>query len=439
MLIFIVEDDKWYADLLEYQLQLHPDYKVVKYKTGAEMLENMHQKPDIVSLDFRLPDIKGDVLLEKIKAIDPDVHVIIVSGQEDISLAIDLLRKGAHDYIVKNKDARNRFRQNFVEIEEKKRIKDQINQLQNNDGSDDDEWKQIYVGESKAALNIIKEIKNVIKSDLDFCISGELGTGKEDIVRLIHKKSSRSNHNIRVFDFKKHAPEEFYEAIFGNSELKKEGLINECKGGSLLLKNIEDSSTSIQLELLEWKNKSKKNDVRFILSSKTPVVKLLEDDKIDHNLHYKICGFTIKLPPLRERVEDILIITKKIIYNYCEENNLTLIKLSKKAENKLQAYYYPGNTKELQNVVEAAIIRSNKYLIEDTDIVFDENDEELEFIKKEMPLKDYNAKIIQHFLDKYNYDVLFVASKLEIGKSTIYRMINKGEVVLKREKHKSGK
>lgn len=433
MLIFIVEDDKWYADLLEYQLQLHPDYEIVKYRTGAEMLENLHRKPDIISLDYRLPDIKGDVLMDKIKAVDPDVYIIIVSGQEDISLAVDLLRRGAYDYIVKNKDARNRFRKDFVEIEERKKIKDEITLLKSNFENTHD-WEKLLVGKSNQALKLIQEIKSIASSPLNFCISGEKGIGVDKIIHLIHENSLFSKDALKYIDIHSFETPEAIESTLLES---KKGLIEAFKG-TLVFQNFEDTPLDIQSKIIDALKKIKeKNQFRCVLFGNKPIKRWVEEGKIDTDFYYDFCGFNLKIPPLRERVEDIGYIADQIIYDYCEKNNLTLVKLSKKAERKLKAYHFPGNIDELENVVNAAIVRSNNYIIEENDIIFDDEDEELDFIKKEMPLKDYNAKIIQHFLDKYNYDVLLVAKKLEVGKSTLYRMINKGEVTLKRPKHKS--
>ena len=128
-LIFVVEDNEWYRKLLVHSLESNPDFRVESFATGEEFLGQIGRNPDIVSLDFRLPDTKGDVLLQKIKNYNEEIEVLIISEQEDIEIAVDLLKKGAFDYIVKEKNIRNKLLQSIKHIQDRRGLKSEIRKL----------------------------------------------------------------------------------------------------------------------------------------------------------------------------------------------------------------------------------------------------------------------------------------------------------------------
>ena len=133
--IFIVEDDLWYSEVLEYLLKLNPDCEVEKFSSGAEFLKNLHRRPSLVTLDYSLGDYTGDELLKKIHNFDPRIPVIMVSGQEDITTALELLRAGAADYIVKNTEAKERLWNAVRNIREKAALENEIDDLRAEVGS----------------------------------------------------------------------------------------------------------------------------------------------------------------------------------------------------------------------------------------------------------------------------------------------------------------
>lgn len=436
MLVFIVEDDQLYADILNNQLQLHPDITTKKIKTGGELLAMMHLQPDVISLDYSLPDYNGDKLMSKIFEINSDVDVIFISNIKEISKIVDLIRNGAYDFIEKNKSAKNRFRKDIVELYEKFSIKNEINKLKTGKLKHLD-WSELNIGESRKALQLINEINTIASSELNFCISAEKGLRSEQVVQLIHNKSELKDKEFKVIDFKLFKDEEEYNDQLlspKNGVLAAPGL-----EGTVLFKNFEISSDLFQLKLkrILKNNLSKKNNIRFALYSDKNIRLLTDNKAIDEGIYQEFCAFTLSIPPLRDRPVDILRICNQMIYKICEEQNLPLIQLSKKAQKKLKNYPFPGNIDELEKVVKASISRSNQYIIEANDIVFDQTTEEEEnFLRKEMTLKEYTSKIVQFFLDEYNDDVLLVAKKLKVGKSTLYRMINNGSVELKTKKEK---
>ncbi|MEL6193766.1 MAG: response regulator, partial [Bacteroidota bacterium] len=107
--VFVVEDDEWYRELLAYNLELNPDYQITKFETGTDCIQALNQRPDIITLDYRLPDMEGSEVLKRIKEFDPEIEVIIISEQENIETAVELLKMGAYDYLVKAQDIRDRL------------------------------------------------------------------------------------------------------------------------------------------------------------------------------------------------------------------------------------------------------------------------------------------------------------------------------------------
>ena len=127
--VFVVEDDEFYGEILEYHLSLNPDITVTKFSTGKDFLDNLDKRPSAVTLDYSLPDISGEEVLKKIKDYDADIPVVIISGQEDIKTAITLLKDGAYDYIVKDEDTKDRIWNTIRNIKEKHVLKEEISQL----------------------------------------------------------------------------------------------------------------------------------------------------------------------------------------------------------------------------------------------------------------------------------------------------------------------
>jgi two-component system response regulator AtoC len=146
------------------------------------------------------------------------------------------------------------------------------------------------------------------------------------------------------------------------------------------------------------------------------------------DLYYRLLGITIELPPLRDRGSDIILLAKYFVQNFCTDNKLQVKDFSPEAVEKLMNYHYPGNVRELRAVVEIAAVMSEERMISTGDIIFSHSGDVDDFMKMEMTLDEYNARIIRWYLDKYNSNVLKVAEKLDVGKSTIYRMLKEGKL-----------
>lgn len=127
--IFIVEDDPWYGEILEYHLSLNPDYSISRFTNGKDCLANLHKKPDLITIDFSLPDYNGDVLYQKIRDNDDTIPVIVISGQEEISIAVNLLKMGVADYIIKDDNTKDILWNTVIKIKETGKLKREVAQL----------------------------------------------------------------------------------------------------------------------------------------------------------------------------------------------------------------------------------------------------------------------------------------------------------------------
>jgi len=188
--IFIVEDDPWYMDILEYHLQLNPEYEVEKYETGKDCLNNLYKRPSAITLDYTLPDMKGKEVLKKIKELSPETSVIIISGQEDITTAVELLKEGAYDYIVKDEDTKDRLWNSLRNLKENVKLKQENTQLKEKIGKKY-EFSKIMVGDSPAIKKIFPLVERALDNNITVSITGETGTGKELVAKAIHYNSKQ--------------------------------------------------------------------------------------------------------------------------------------------------------------------------------------------------------------------------------------------------------
>ncbi len=183
--VFIVEDDPIYMRLVKYVFELNPDFNIRFFTTGQECINNLHLKPSIISLDFNLPDMKGDQVLQKIKNYNKDISVVILSGQQNIEVAVKLLKSGAYDYIVKNEETKDRLHLAIQRLASNISLKQEVEVLKD-ELEDRYDFSKSIIGNSKPMQKLFKMIDKAIKTNISVSITGETGSGKEIIARSIH-------------------------------------------------------------------------------------------------------------------------------------------------------------------------------------------------------------------------------------------------------------
>ncbi|MDX5346008.1 MAG: sigma-54 dependent transcriptional regulator, partial [Hymenobacteraceae bacterium] len=336
--IFIVEDDIWYSELLEYHLSLNPDYEIYKYHSAKDCLQNLHQKPSVVTLDYSLPDKNGADVLKKIKEFDPEIQVVIISGQEDIATAVDLLRKGAYDYIVKDEEAKDRLWNTISNIRQNVDLRTEIEQLKEEVGQKYD-FSNVIIGNSDAIKRIYTLIDKASRTNITVSVTGETGTGKELVAKAIHYNSDRRKKPYVAVNVAA-IPKELIESeLFGHEKgsftgavSRRIGKFEEANKGTIFLDEIGELDINLQAKLLRVLQEKEVTrvggnsvvpiDARIIVATHKNLLEEVKKGKFREDLYYRLLGLPIALPPLRDRGNDIIVLAKHFADEFCKENKL---------------------------------------------------------------------------------------------------------------------
>lgn len=437
--VYIVEDDDWYAKLIEYNIKLDEDHEVKIFESGEACLKELKNQPDVITLDYKLPDIKGEEMMKKIKDYNPDIEVVIISEQEKIETAVELLKLGAFDYIVKSKDIRDRLLSVIRNIKKQSGLKEKIRNLQEEVEQKYD-FENSIIGNSKSIKKIYRLIEKAIQTNIVVTITGETGTGKELVAKAIHYNSDRKKNPFIPINMAAIPSELIESELFGHekgaftgAQNTRIGKFEEADSGTLFLDEIGEMDLTLQAKLLRvlqekevtrvGSNKSKKINCRIIVATNRNLQQEVKKGNFRDDLYYRLFGLTIQMPPLRDRDNDIIILAKHFISSNCKENNMPEKVLSRETQKKLMSYAYPGNVRELKSVIDLAVVMANGPEIEAEDITFSKDDTDPEFINKELTLREHNLRIVKAYLKKYDENVKQAADALDIGFSTIYRML----------------
>ena len=444
--IFIVEDDPWYGEILEYHLSLNEDYIISRFTTGKECIANLHKKPDLITIDFSLPDFTGDKLYQRIKEIDDSIPVLAISGQEEITVAVNLLKMGVTDYIIKDENTKDMLWNAVINIRKMGKLKKEVEQLKEELGQKFAFEKSIK-GQSPSLQKVFVLMEKATKTNINVSITGETGTGKEVVSKAIHYNSERKKKPFVAVNMAA-IPKELIESeLFGHEKgaftgaiARKAGKFEEANTGTIFLDEIAEMDLSLQSKLLRvlqerevirvGGNEKVKLDIRLIIATHKNLADEVKKGNFREDLYYRIIGLPIELPPLRERGNDVLILGKFFMDEFAKENKLGSITLSKEAKEKLMGYHFPGNIRELKSMLELACVMCNENEIMEADITFNSTKNEDFFSMEQKTLRQYTCDIIKYYLKKYDDDVMMVADKLDIGKSTIYKMLQQKEIVL---------
>ncbi len=441
--IHIIEDNEWYNKLLLHSLSLNPDYIIKSFFSATDFFNNRGEAADVITLDYRLPDMDGIEVLQKIKNLNPDSEVIVISEQDNISTAVELLKRGAYDYIVKEKDIRDRLLSTVNNIRKNSHLKKRISVLEKEVQKKYD-FQSSIVGSSPVILNIFQLIEKAISVNITVTITGETGTGKEVVAKAIHYNSSRKNKPFVAVNMSAIPAELVESELFGHEKgsftgamARRIGKFEEANGGTLFLDEIGEMNIAFQAKLLRvlqekevvrvGSNTPVKIDCRIIVATHRNLQTEIKNGNFREDLYYRLFGLLIELPPLRERGKDILILSKYFMEKFCQENNLKVKSFSEDAQKKLLVYSFPGNVRELKSVIELAVVMGSSDEIQANEISLSATDMLNEILNEELTMKEYELRILKSYLKKYNDNIKIVAEKLNIGQSTIYRLLKNNE------------
>jgi DNA-binding NtrC family response regulator len=445
--IFIVEDDSWYGEILNYHLSLNPDYEIIRFESAKACLARLSEKPNLITIDYSLPDMNGLELLKKIKSTLNDTPVIVISGQEEVNTAVELIKNGAADYITKDDNTKDLLWNAIIRIKENQNLKQEVEHLKEELGKKY-EFDKTIIGKSKAITKIFGLLEKATKTNINVSISGETGTGKELVAKAIHYNSDRKKKNFVAVNMAA-IPKELIESeLFGHEKgaftgavARKLGKFEEADKGTIFLDEIAEADLNLQTKLLRvlqerelvrvGGNDTVKLDVRIIVATHKNLADEVKKGNFREDLYYRVIGLPIELPPLRDRENDVLLLAKYFSDSFCKDNKMPLLHLSTLACEKLCNYPFPGNVRELKAIVDLAAVMCDGKEITEHDIMFNAAKGNDFFMTEEKTLKDYTNYIVEHFMNKYDNDIPKVAEKLEIGKSTIYKMIQNSDIIIK--------
>jgi DNA-binding NtrC family response regulator len=351
---------------------------------------------------------------------------------------------GAYDYITKSNDIKERLLNTIQNLTKDLSLKKEISTLRK-EVQKKYSFRQTILGDSLAIKNVYELVEKALDTNITVIISGETGTGKELVAKAIHYNSKRKEKPFVAVNVPAIPSELIESELFGHEKgsftgasFRRIGRFEEADGGTLFLDEIGEMEQNLQTKLLRvlqekeivriGSNKPVKTDCRIIAATNKILKEEVKKGKFREDLYYRLLGLPIELPPLRERANDILILASHFIESFCMENNIPLKRLTAEAQKILMNYSFPGNVRELKSLVELAVTLSVKEEIEASDFVLDPGEPFSAVSGDNLTLREYEMKILKATLKKFNNDINLTARKLDIGVSTIYRLLKENKV-----------
>jgi two-component system, NtrC family, response regulator AtoC len=388
----IIEDDKNTLDLFSYQLTSE-GFEVAQAENGKEGLDLISKEDfDVILTDLNLPDINGIDLVAQSRGLAPNTEIIVVTGNDSAEKAIEATRVGAFGYIVKPVDfgelmidvrnaveRRQQYKINQRQAEEIRTLRGRLTIPEAYEG---------VVGSSRAMQQIFELVDNVADSDANILILGESGTGKEVIANAIHYKSSRNSKPFVKVNCSA-LPKELIESqLFGHvkgaftgANSDKTGFIGQANGGSLLLDEIAEMPIDLQPKLLRvlqekayqpvGSEKMREADFRLICATNRDPFEAISDGALREDLYYRINTIEIRIPPLRERMDDVPVLAEYFLKQFASKYDRPDSRFSPQCYHQMLRYHWRGNVRELQNTIERALLLSKNGTIERLDLPVD--------------------------------------------------------------------
>jgi two-component system response regulator AtoC len=442
--IFILQNDEIFAKRIEFQILKRKkcSCNVKSFSSINEILFEKVGIPDIVIMNYNVSDSVSDDFILKLKKINPNISIIVVSEQENIKTAVRIMKMGVEEYLFKDESTIKSIDEVLNRLIKKLKIKRELDY-------DRKTIREKYrfenlIGESAAIKKVHEDILKVLNSKINISLHGEEGSGKELIAQIIHYNSDRFTGPFLSVNLNALPDEYFEESLFGIDASVlgvkfKQGVFERANKGTLYLSGFNSLSEQKKLRVLKvLQSKELRRlggeesltslDFRLIMSYNYSFDQLITKKLMDETSYFSIMGVSIEIPPLRERKDDIVPFANNFLRQYAAENNIEHLSLTEGAELLLQSHSYSGNIHELKSIIDVAAALRNSDVITENDISFKNNYSLKGFLNEENTLKGYTNGIIKHYMDKYENNVLVVAEKLDVGKSTIYRMIKNGEI-----------
>jgi DNA-binding NtrC family response regulator len=433
--ILIVDDEESVRDSL-YNWFIEDGYRVECAENATKALSILESDNfDIVLADIKMPGMDGLEMLKRIKSLRKDSIVIIMTAFATVDTAVQALKDGAFDYVTKPFDPddlshliRNASKQ-IVLLEENEILKEKVVTLENIED---------LIGNSESMQQVFREIESVAQSNASVIITGESGTGKELVARAIHANSPRKFFPMVSVHCGALSESLLESELFGHEKGAFTGAVYNRKGrfemadsGTIFLDEIATISPKMQVELLrvlETKsfvrvggNKEITSDFRVICATNRDLKTMVEKGIFREDLFYRLNVVNITVPPLRDRIEDIPLLVEYFIKKYCTSMNRPAMTIEQSALKRLEEFPFPGNIRELENMIERAIVVGNGKKISLKDLPLGKT-----IINTTVEsLDDLEKNHIFQILTKYNWNISVSAKALKVDRVTLYNKIKK--------------
>jgi two-component system response regulator HydG len=435
--IMVVDDEEIIRESLFHWFKKY-DHIVETASSGFEALEKLEKYPyQLLFVDIKMPGMDGIELLEKIKQEYPDTIVVIITAYGSIESAVKAMRIGAHDYLLKPFKP-DQLSLVMERISVQKKLVSEYNYLKGRlekIGRFDN-----IIGHSSAIEAVFDLIPEVAQSDASILLAGETGTGKELIAKAIHAKSRRSHLPFIAINCGA-IPDSLLESeLFGHQKgaytgatHARKGFLEVVSGGTLFLDEIGEISPKMQVDLLRVLEEKKiirigsrdqvEVDFRLISATRKNLEKEVVEGTFRKDFYYRINVIQIDIPPLRERKDDIPLLTEHFIEKYSHETTKYVDHVSRDAIELLKRYDWPGNVRELENAIERAVVLAKSRGLRKHDFSFLQP--AAVPISRLPSLREMEKNHIQHILEDCNWNVTRAAKILEINRVTLHKMIKR--------------
>jgi DNA-binding NtrC family response regulator len=433
--ILIVDDEESVRDSL-YNWFIEDGYEVECAENAKIALSLLEAKDfDIILADIKMPGMDGMEMHRRIRALNKDSVVIIMTAFASVDTAVQALKDGAYDYVTKPfdpDDLSHLIRNASAHIAlktENEALKRKVITLEDIDD---------LIGKSEAIRKVLKQVESVAQSNASVIITGESGTGKELVARAIHSNSPRKYFPLISVHCGALTESLLESELFGHEKgaftgatLNRKGRFEMADGGTIFLDEIATISPKMQIELLrvlETKsfvrvggNKEISSDFRVICATNRDLRGMVKNGTFREDLFYRLNVVNITIPPLRERTEDIPLLVNHFIKKYCTSMSRDMIKIEPAAIRHLERFEFPGNVRELENMIERAIVIGNGKEIRLKDLPLGK-----ESINSSVEsLDDLEKRHIEQILIKYQWNVSRSARALNVDRVTLYNKIRK--------------
>jgi len=437
--ILLIDDEEKLRHLLS-RIIAAEGYQVTEAadcKSALKKLDKEHV--DVVLCDVKLPDGNGVDLVYKIKSLYPQIEIILLTAYGNIPDGIQAIKNGAFDYIIKGDD-NEKIIPLLQRAIEKAELQSRLLTLEKQVG-EKVSFKSI-IGKSKNFLSVIELAQRVAPNETAVLLTGETGTGKEVFAQAIHNASNRNGKNFVALNCSSFNRETLESELFGYKQgaftgamKDKKGLLEEANGGTLFLDEIGEMPIELQAKLLRvletnefiklGDTKTSKVNFRLIAATNKDLKKECIENRFRSDLYYRLNVFQILLPPLRDRAEDIEPLTKYFVALFSSKTNKKNIRINKDYIEQLEAYPWPGNIRELKNIIERSVILTDnsELTLESLPLELRQNNTSKEGSLSAFDLSSVEKLHIQKVLQYTNGNKTEAARLLNIGLTTLYRKL----------------